>query len=37
LNGVDVLLPSNVPLAVIGGSLGVLGIYLIHLKENRLL
>jgi drug/metabolite transporter (DMT)-like permease len=37
LNGVDVLLPSNVPLAVIGGSLGVLGIYLIHRKENRLL
>ena len=37
LFGVDVLIPSNIPLAMIGGSLGVLGIYLIHKKENRLL
>jgi drug/metabolite transporter (DMT)-like permease len=37
LFGVDVLLPSNISLAIIGGGFGVLGIYLIHRKENRLL
>jgi drug/metabolite transporter (DMT)-like permease len=31
---IDVILPSNIPLAVLGGSLGILGIYLIHRKGN---
>jgi len=31
---IDVLLPSNIPLAVLGGSLGILGIYLVHRKGN---
>lgn len=34
LYGVDVILPSNVYLAVLGGALGILGIYLIHKKGN---
>lgn len=33
--GVDAILPSNVPLAVIGGVLGVLGIYLIHRNKGN--
>ena len=32
--GVDVILPSNIILAVVGGSLGILGIYLIHTRGN---
>jgi drug/metabolite transporter (DMT)-like permease len=31
---IDVILPSNIPLAVLGGSLGILGIYLVHRKGN---
>jgi drug/metabolite transporter (DMT)-like permease len=31
---IDVILPSNVPLAIAGGTLGVLGIFLIHQKRN---
>ena len=31
---IDVILPSNVPLAVLGGTLGILGIFLIHKKRN---
>ena len=31
---VDVILPSNIPLAILGGSLGILGIYLVHRKGN---
>jgi hypothetical protein len=33
--GVDAVLPSNVPLAVVGGVLGVLGIYLIHRDKGN--
>lgn len=32
--GVEVILPSNIFLAVIGGALGIFGIYLIHRKGN---
>lgn len=32
--GIDVLLPSNIPLAILGGALGILGIYLVHRKRN---
>jgi drug/metabolite transporter (DMT)-like permease len=28
--GIQVILPSSIPLAIVGGALGVLGIYLIH-------
>ena len=31
---IDVILPSNIPLAALGGSLGILGIYLVHRKGN---
>ena len=31
---IDVILPSNILLAVLGGSLGILGIYLVHRKGN---
>jgi drug/metabolite transporter (DMT)-like permease len=33
--GVKMLLPPNIPLAVAGGTLGVLGIYLIHSVDRR--
>ena len=32
--GIDAILPSNVALAIAGGTLGVLGIFLIHQKRN---
>lgn len=32
--GVEVLLPSNIPLAVLGGALGIFGVYLIHRTGN---
>jgi drug/metabolite transporter (DMT)-like permease len=32
--GVDVILPSNILLAAVGGSLGILGIYLVHKRGN---
>lgn len=32
--GIDAILPSNVVLAIAGGTLGVLGIFLIHQKRN---
>lgn len=32
---VQVILPTNIPLAVAGGALGVFGIYLIHRTNNR--
>jgi drug/metabolite transporter (DMT)-like permease len=31
---INVILPSNIPLAALGGSLGIIGIYLIHRKGN---
>jgi drug/metabolite transporter (DMT)-like permease len=34
VSGVDVMVPSNISLAVLGGALGILGIYLIHRKAN---
>ncbi len=32
--GFQVILPENIPLAVVGGILGIFGIYLIHRKRN---
>jgi drug/metabolite transporter (DMT)-like permease len=32
--GIDVILPSNILLAVVGGALGILGIYLVHNRGN---
>jgi len=33
--GIKMLLPPNIPLAVAGGTLGVLGIYMIHSVDRR--
>ena len=33
--GIKMLLPPNIPLAVAGGTLGVLGIYVIHSVDRR--
>ncbi|MCI0560687.1 MAG: DMT family transporter [Nitrososphaera sp.] len=35
LFGIEVILPSHIPLAILGGALGVLGIYLIHRRERN--
>jgi hypothetical protein len=32
--GVEVILPSNILLAALGGALGILGIYLIHTRSS---
>ena len=35
--GYDLILPLNIPLAVLGGSIGIIGIFIIHLPPKLLL